>query len=104
MLFIDYSSAFSTTVPSKLIIKLTDLVRLDPELPDGQTAQSGSLGGSTTSSTLTLNTRDACSALSCTPCSRTTVFLVLHHQAQGQLHPSGCKTAELLSVTSLTSY
>ena len=39
MLFIDYSSAFNTIVPSKLITKLKTLglntVQLDPRLPDG---------------------------------------------------------------------
>ncbi|KAI3376154.1 hypothetical protein L3Q82_016680 [Scortum barcoo] len=38
MLFIDYSSAFNTIVPSELVTKLRDLgLGLDPELPDGQT-------------------------------------------------------------------
>ena len=40
MLFIDYSSAFNTTVPSKLITKDAGTkhlpLHLDPGLPDGQ--------------------------------------------------------------------
>ncbi|KAI3369171.1 hypothetical protein L3Q82_026130 [Scortum barcoo] len=74
MLFIDYSSAFNTIVPSKLVTKLRDL-GLNSALCDWilnfLTSRPQAVRmGSTTSSTLTLNTgapRAVCSALCCTP-------------------------------------
>ncbi len=60
MLFLDYSSAFNTTVPFKLITKLRDLV-LNTAICDWilnfLTGRPQAVGiGTTTSSTLTLNT------------------------------------------------
>ncbi|KAI3375982.1 hypothetical protein L3Q82_016509 [Scortum barcoo] len=85
MLFIDYSSAFNTIVPSKLklVTKLRDLglnsalcVTWILNFLTGSRPQAVRMG-STTSSTLTLNTgapRAVCSALCCTPCSRMTAW------------------------------
>ncbi|KAI3372695.1 hypothetical protein L3Q82_023158 [Scortum barcoo] len=74
MLFIDYSSAFNTIVPSKLVTKLRDL-GINSALCDWilnfLTGRPQAVRmGSTTSSTLTLNTgapRAVCSALCCMP-------------------------------------
>ncbi|KAI3376373.1 hypothetical protein L3Q82_016855 [Scortum barcoo] len=82
MLFIDYSSAFNTIVPSKLVTKLRDLglnsalCDLDPELPDGQTP--GCADGQHhilhPDSEHLAPPRAVCSALCCTPCSRMTAW------------------------------
>ena len=80
MLFIDYSSAFNTILPSKLIIKLETL-GLNPALCNWvldflmgrpQVVKVGSLS----STPLIHNTgapQGCCSAPSCTPCSLMTV-------------------------------
>ncbi|KAI3369147.1 hypothetical protein L3Q82_026106 [Scortum barcoo] len=79
-------SAFNTIVPSKLVTKLRDLrtsaQQLNSALCDWilnfLTGRPQAVRmGSTTSSTLTLNTgapRAVCSALCCTPCSRMTAW------------------------------
>ncbi|KAI3364729.1 hypothetical protein L3Q82_000885 [Scortum barcoo] len=76
MLFTDYSSAFNTIVPSKLVTKLRDL-GINSALCDwilnflmGRPQAVPDAMGSTTSSTLTLNT----GALCYTPCSRMTAW------------------------------
>ena len=81
MLLIDYSSAFNTIVPSKLVIKLETL-GLDPALCNWvldilwgrpQVVRVGN----NISTPLILNTgphKGAFSALSCTPCSPTTAW------------------------------
>ena len=81
MLFIDYSSAFNTIVPSKLITKLrtlglnTSLCNWSRDFLTGcpQVVRVGNK----TSATLILNTgshRGACLVPSCTPCSPTTAW------------------------------
>ena len=77
MLFIDYSSAFNTIVPSKLVIKIETL-GLDPALCDWVldflTGRPQVVRvGNNISTPLILNT-GAFSAPSCTPCSPMTVW------------------------------
>ena len=77
MLFIDYSSAFNTIVPSKFITKLRILglnTSLCNWIVDFLTGQPQVVRvGSNTSATLILNT-GACSVPFCTPCSPTTAW------------------------------
>ena len=88
MIFIDYSSAFNTIVPFKLITKLRTLNTslcnwiLDFLMGHPQVLRVGN----NTSATLTLNTgplKGACLVYSCTPCSPTT---------EAEMYPvvSGC--------------
>ncbi|KAM9432956.1 uncharacterized protein ACWYII_016820 [Salvelinus alpinus] len=78
MLFIDYSSAFNTIVPSKLITKLR-ILRLNTSLCnwilDFLTGCPQVRVGSNTRWSSTLEPRrGACSVFSCTPCSPTTAW------------------------------
>ncbi len=76
MLFVDYSSAFNTIVPSKLVVKLRALGLknyLCSWILDFLTGRWLVVRvGSNISSPLTLNTGSVFSALSCTPCTRKT--------------------------------
>jgi hypothetical protein len=81
MLFIDYSSAFSTIVPSRLNTKLRTLGLNTPLCNWILYFLTGCPQvvrvGNNTSAMLTHNTgapRDACSVPSCTPCSPTTAW------------------------------
>ncbi len=77
MLFVDYSSAFNTIVPSKLVVKLRALGlknSLCSWILDFLTGRWLVVRvGSNISSPLTLNTGSVFSAFSCTPCTRKTV-------------------------------